>query len=150
VNTADVATTSAWPLAPIETYLAETALPCRLACVTDAGFPHVTSLWYLYRDGELLFSVQRSAMVSTWLAENPQCGFEVAVNDPPYRGVRGRGTATVAPATDDTVLRSLIDRFLGDDNPGLARWLLSRTATELTLRVRPQWLTAWDYGKRMA
>ena len=148
--TADVAASSAWPLAKIETYLVEAALPCRLACVTEAGFPHVTSLWYLYRDGELLFSVQRSAMISSWLSENPKCGFEVAVNEPPYVGVRGRGTASVAPATDDTVLRSLIDRFLGEENPDLARWLLSRTATEITLSVRPQWLTAWDYGKRMA
>jgi hypothetical protein len=150
VNTADVAANSAWPLAKIETYLAAATLPCRLACITDAGFPHVTSLWYLYRDGELLFSVQRSAMVSSWLRENPKCGFEIAVNEPPYVGVRGRGSAIVEPAQDDTLLRSLIDRFLGDGNPDLARWLLSRTATELTLHVRPQWLTAWDYGKRMS
>lgn len=146
----NIAETSAWSLAKIETYLSETALPCRLACVTADGFPHVTSLWSLYRDGELLFSVQRSAMLSSWLQENPRCGFEVAVNEPPYAGVRGRGTASVKPATDDTVLRALIDRFLGDDNPDLARWLLSRTATEMTITVRPHWVTAWDYGERMA
>lgn len=149
MKTADISANSDWPLAKIETYLAEATLPCRLACVTDGGFPHVTSLWYLYRDGELLFSVQRSAMLAAWLEENPKCGFEVAVNEPPYIGVRGRGTAVVTPATDDSVLRKLIDRFLGEENPDLARWLLSRTATELTLRVRPHWLTAWDYGKRM-
>jgi hypothetical protein len=108
------------------------------------------SLWYLYRDGQLWFSVQRNTKFTQWLSDNPRCGFEIAVNEPPYVGVRGRGTATTVQAADDAVLRELIDRFLADDNPGLANWLLSRTATEITLTVRPHWLTAWDYRTRMA
>ena len=147
--TADIASNSAWSHGEIESYLSGTTLPCRLACTTADGYPHVMSLWYLYRDGQLWFSVQRNAKLTQWLSDNPRCGFEIAVNEPPYLGVRGRGTATTVQAADDTVLRGLIDRFLGDENPGLANWLLSRTATEITLTVRPHWLTAWDYRTRM-
>jgi nitroimidazol reductase NimA-like FMN-containing flavoprotein (pyridoxamine 5'-phosphate oxidase superfamily) len=148
--TADIASNSAWSHGEIESYLSGTTLPCRLACTTADGYPHVMSLWYLYRDGQLWFSVQRNTKFTHWLSDNPRCGFEIANNEPPYVGVRGRGTATTVQAADDTVLRDLIERFLGDDNPGLANWLLSRTATEITLTVRPHWLTAWDYRTRMA
>ena len=148
--TADIASNSAWSHGEIESYLSGTTLPCRLACTTADGYPHVMSLWYLYRDGQLWFSVQRNTKFTQWLSDNPRCGFEIAVNEPPYVGVRGRGTATTVQAADDAVLRELIDRFLADDNPGLAKWLLSRTATEITLTVRPHWLTAWDYRTRMA
>ena len=148
--TANIASNSAWSYGEIESYLSDTKFPCRLACTTAHGYPHVISLCYLYRDGQLWFSVQRSAKFTQWLSNNPKCGFEIAVNEPPYVGVRGRGTATAVPAADDAVSGELIDRFLGDDNPGFANWLLSRTATEVTLTVRPHWLTAWDYRTRMA
>lgn len=148
--TADIASNSALSHSEIESYLSGTTLPCRLACTTADGYPHVMSLWYLYRDGQLWFSVQRDTKFTQWLSDNPRCGFEIAVNEPPYVGVRGRGTATTVKAADDAVLRELIERFLGADNPGLANWLLSRTATEITLTVRPHWLTAWDYRTRMA
>ena len=148
--TVDIGSNSAWSYDEIESYLTTTELPCRLACTTADGYPHVMSLWYLYRGGQLWFSVQRSAKFTQWLIDDPKCGFEIAVNEPPYVGVRGRGTANATPAADDAVLRELIDRFLSNDNPGLANWLLSRTATEITLTVRPHWLTAWDYRTRMA
>jgi nitroimidazol reductase NimA-like FMN-containing flavoprotein (pyridoxamine 5'-phosphate oxidase superfamily) len=146
----EIASNSAWSLVAIERYLAETALPCRLACVRPDDYPHVTSLWYLFRNGELWFSIQRSAKLASWLRSEPRCGFEIAVNDAPYAGVRGRGIARCAQASDDRILRALIDRFLGDENPKLATWLLSRTETEVTVSVTPQWLTSWDYSDRMS
>lgn len=147
---ANIATNSVWTFTQIERYLDETTMPCRLACITGDGFPHVTSLWYLYYEGRLWFSVQQSAKISQWLAHEPKCGFEIAVNEAPYVGVRGRGLATCSAATDERTLRRLINRFLGDDNSDLATWLLSRTATEVTISVEPQWLTSWDYAARMS
>jgi hypothetical protein len=86
----------------------------------------------------------------SWLRSQPRCGFEIAVNGAPYAGVRGRGIAQCAPASDDRILHALIDRFLGDENPKLAILLLSRTETEVTVSVTPQWLTSWDYGDRIS
>lgn len=145
-----VAHGSAWDWPRIERYLTGSPLPCRLACVTREGFPHVTSLWFDYARGVLSFSVQDSAWVGRWLAANLRCGFEVAVNDPPYRGVRGRGEAVVERGADDPVLPTLVDRYLGGRDSDLARWLLSRLDTEVTVRVRATWVTSWDYGARMS
>lgn len=145
-----IAEGSAWDRTRIERYLADSRLPCRLACVTGDGYPHVTSLWFLYTGGEVQLSMQQDAWVPRWLADNPRCGFEVAVNEPPYAGVRGRGVARLARAGEaPSVLPELVDRYLGERDSELARWLLSRLDTEVTIRVTPEWLTSWDYGNRM-
>ncbi len=144
-----ISAASDWDAATIETWLVDSVLPCRLSCITGKGFPHVTSLWYCYDAGELLFSVQRSLRVVGWLQAEPRCGFEIAGDNPPYRGVRGRGTARVVPAQERPVLDGLIERYLGTRDTRLARWLLSRPRTEMTIRVTPGWMSSWDYGERM-
>ena len=144
-----VAENSAWDSANIESYLSNAYIPCRLSCITRDGFPHVTSLWFKYQADKLWFSFQQSSKLALWLAEEPRCSFEIAGNSPPYRGVRGRGWAWLLESSEKPVLESLIKRYLGTDASPLARWLLSRPNTELTLAVSPLWVTSWDYRKRM-
>jgi len=149
MNSLIIANRSAWDLATIEQYLENKCVPCRLSCITSDGFPHVTSLWFSYSDSRLWFSVQKSLCISAWLVAEPRCGFEIAGDDPPYLGVRGRGYAEVMPASTKPVLKSLIKRYMGTLDSSLARWLLSRPDTELTLALDPCWITSWDYAKRM-
>lgn len=145
-----VAASSSWTLPAIEAFLADTVVPCRLSCLHPAGFPHVTSLWFAFGDDALWFSMQRSSAVARWLARDGRCGFEIAPDQAPYRGVRGRGHAAVLSAQDAPVLEDLIERYLGDGHPRLARWLTSRAVHEVTVKLTPCWLTAWDYTARMA
>lgn len=140
---------SAWNTSTIETYLCEAVLPCRLSCITGEGFPHVTSLWYAYEAEELLFSVQKTMRLVNWLQAEPRCGFEIAADTQPYRGVRGRGTASVMSASERPVLSDLIERYLGTKDSSLARWLRTRPDSEMTIRVKPCWITSWDYSARM-
>jgi nitroimidazol reductase NimA-like FMN-containing flavoprotein (pyridoxamine 5'-phosphate oxidase superfamily) len=145
-----VARSSAWTPDAIADFLVQTVVPCRLSCITSGGYPHVNSLWYLYGDGALWLSTQNSSAVWRWLRADPRCGFEVAGDQPPYRGVRGRGHVTLLTAREAPVLARLLERYLSGTDSPLARWLLSRAANEATLRIEPHWLTAWDYAARMA
>lgn len=72
-----------------QSYLEETFIPLRLACIDGGGWPLVVSLWYLYQDGALYCATQADARVVTYLRQNPRCGYEVAADVPPYCGVRG-------------------------------------------------------------
>jgi len=96
-------TSGPWSVAEVESYLAETVVPLRLACVSSRGWPQVVSLWFEYRDGALWCATQRTARVATQLARDERCGFEVAPCEPPYRGVRGQGLACEYPAADAAV-----------------------------------------------
>lgn len=141
---------SAWSMGQIASYLQQTVIPLRLGCIDDNGFPLVCSLWYLFQDGHLWCATHEAAKVSRLLADNPKCAFEVAPNEPPYKGVRGQGTALLIREQAAEVLPKLIERYLGDSNSALSAWLLSRLDHEFAVRVDIDRITSWDYSERMS
>jgi hypothetical protein len=106
-------------------------------------------LWYLFEEGSLWCATQKSARVVDYLTRNPACGFEVAPESPPYMGVRGQAAASLSAERGPEVLLRLIDRYLGDRETSLARWLIARSSDEVAIRLSPRWLTSWDYSGRM-
>lgn len=121
----------------------------RLAANAPAGFPVVVSLWFLQQDDQILAAVHRDARIAARLEADPRCGFEIAPNDPPYRGVRGQARATLEPHGGRDLLERLLVRYLGSTDSHLGRFLLSRADEELVVRLRPTWIGTWDYTHRM-
>ena len=109
----------------------------------------MASLWYLPEEGKLWCATQQSASVVTLLARDSRCAFEVSLESPPYRGIRGQGLATLHHERGEGILRMLLSRYLGKSSPGLARRLLAQVATEVAIAIEPQTLVSWDYAKRM-
>lgn len=139
-----------WSARRAADYLDEAEIPLRLATLTSGGWPNVTSLWFVRDGDELLCATQREAGVARALRRDPRCSFEVAGEEPPYYGVRGRAIARVDPAGARDVLAALIGRYVGDVNSDFARWLLSRAGDEVVLRLTPNRIVSWDYRARMA
>jgi nitroimidazol reductase NimA-like FMN-containing flavoprotein (pyridoxamine 5'-phosphate oxidase superfamily) len=131
-------------------YLREARVPARLACLGAGGAPLVCSLWYLFDGAALWCASQGDAVVVRRLGADPRVGFEVAGDEPPYKGVRGQGRAELRPADGARVLTELLDRYQGGRATPLARWLLARADREVAVRIEIDWLTAWDYSARMA
>jgi nitroimidazol reductase NimA-like FMN-containing flavoprotein (pyridoxamine 5'-phosphate oxidase superfamily) len=132
------------------TYLERARIPLRLACNAGQSGPLVLSLWYLPEEGRLWCATPARARVARWLARDPRCGFEVAENTAPYRGVRGQGRARLDPARGDEILRRLVQRYLGREETPFARWLLSRREPEVAIALEIERMTSWDFTKRMS
>ena len=130
-------------------FFASTVIPLRLACIDRDGDPLVCSLWYLYSEGALWCATQQSARVVGFLEAEPRCGFEVAPETMPYCGVRGQGRVSLLPAEGPGMLLRLIDRYLGNRDSGFASWLITRSADEVAMRIEADWVTSWDFSKRM-
>jgi hypothetical protein len=145
-----VSVASAWPANKVEDFLSTYLSPMRLAVVSDSGFPLICSLWFAYEPGRLLCATTRQAKVVDCILAKPQCGFEIAPNEPPYFGVRGQGIATVSSDGSMDLLGNLVDRYLGSRETKFARWLLSRSDDEVTIEIDIRWMTSWDYSKRMS
>lgn len=131
-------------------FLDEARIPIRIAASGNSGYPVLASLWYI-REGDLLWcATQRSSSVARLLANDPRCGFEVSVEAPPYRGVRGRGWATLHDDRGAEILRRVIDRYLGTSSPKLEAMLLARAADETAIAIEPRAIVSWDYQQRMS
>ncbi len=135
--------------ATIESFLSSQTIPVRLGCETPTGHPWLVSLWYLYRDDRLWCATEADAAVVSYLEYDPEVAFEVSTNDPPYAGVRGRGTATIEPDPEKTLLRDLLERYLGGTDSDLGRRLLVDDRDEVTIAIEPAVVYGWDYADRM-
>ncbi|USZ67983.1 pyridoxamine 5'-phosphate oxidase family protein [Halorussus salilacus] len=139
----------AWTETEAESFLTEQTIPIRLACHRPDESLWMVALWYRYRDGTFECATWAKADLVGYLRNDSQVAFEVSANHPPYRGVRGNGSASLSEDEGKEVLRSLIERYLGDTDSELARWLLSPEREEVRIRVHPQRAYSWDYSERM-
>jgi nitroimidazol reductase NimA-like FMN-containing flavoprotein (pyridoxamine 5'-phosphate oxidase superfamily) len=139
-----------WRAEQIEAFVCASTLPIRLACVGGDGFPRVVSLWQQYHNGVFHCVTHQSAQLVKLLKSRPQVGFEIAADTPPYRGVRGQGTASLAPLGDNTTLTDMLSRYVGGTESGFSKWLLARSDEELLITVTPHRIFSWDYTQRMS
>jgi len=138
-----------WSEAQVRAFLEQELLPARIAFAASDGCPLVASLWYRYQGDALWCATPAHAQIVGLLGKEPRCGFEVAVNEPPYRGVRGRGRAQLDPERGGEVLRALATRYLGEEPTPFRRWLLERPTPEVAIRIEIERLTSWDFSERM-
>lgn len=133
----------------IEALLEAETIPMRVATRTPAGHPWMLSLWFEYAGGRLLAATAASADVVAHIENDPEVAFEVSTNDVPYRGVRGRGSATIEPDREKAQLRSLMQRYLGGTDSPLARRLLADDREEVRIAIEPALVYGWDFTERM-
>jgi hypothetical protein len=87
-------------------------------------------------------------MVKT-LRKDPKIGFEVATNEYPYHGVRGKANITLLEDSAEDILEKVIGKYLRGSNKNLSDWLMSRKADEYAIKISPITLNSWDFSARM-
>ncbi len=133
----------------VNDFLTRACVPIRLACVTLGDWPITISLWYVYMEEKLFCATQKNAAILKYLSNNSKCGFEVAGDLPPYRGVRGWGYAKLREARGSEILRILIKKYLKDEKSQLADFLLGRAENEVAIEIKPLAVFHYDYSNRM-
>lgn len=133
----------------IETILNDTKIPIRLACITSTGYPVVISLWYIMENEKIYCATQKKAKIVSYLKNNPTVGFEIAADNPPYKGIRGYGQAKIVESIGENILNILIDKYLGKKISTLSEFLKRNSDTEVAIEITPKKLNTYDYSKRM-
>ena len=136
--------------------LTNSKIPIRLACMSISDWPIVVSLWYTYLNEKVYCATQNTAKVVKYLRKNPKCGFEIAGDSFPYRGVRGYGKASIVENKGEEILRMLIQKYLTGKETTISslklyKLLLSKghLQNEVAIEIVPAAIFKWDYKKRM-
>lgn len=124
-------------------------IPIRLAYTNSDGVPSVLSLWYVQIDEKIYCATQKSAKIVQYLKKNPVCGFEIAADKPPYKGVRGNGYAKIIDDMGKDILKILMKKYLGEKESGLSKFLKNNSDNEVAIEITPQNLFYYDYSARM-
>ncbi len=118
-----------------------------LSIAREGKGPLALPIWYLYRDGELLFSMSGTSLKADLLRKRGRATLTAQQETLPYQYVMVEGPVVVSD--DDVDTAELAIRYLGAD---MGAWYVQHnppTADSVVARLRPeQWLTV-DYGKVM-
>jgi len=137
-----------WNRDEVSQFLRDSAIPIRLA-TRGREHPLVQSVWFTFDGTTIWCCTQADSLLAGRLGRNKACGFEVAADTPPYRGVRGHGVAEFHPEMAGTLLSTLIARYLDDGDSSLANWLQSRLDNEVAIGITHLRVSSWDYSPRM-
>ena len=137
-----------WTIDQVHLHLDDVVIPVRLSFLDGDGHPRVLSLWFERRGPHLWCATQRNAMVARALDRDDRVGFEVAGDEGPYRGVRGRGRARIHPDAGSAVLGALMGRYLAPDDPLIPR-LRAQADQEVAIEIVPDRWFSWDFSGRM-
>lgn len=133
-------------------FLKEINIPIRLSCISESDYPIVISLMYIYFDEKFFCATQNNSKIIGYLKRNSKCGFEIAGDSPPYRGVREYGNAAIYENEGEKILCLLLQRyFKGKESSQLYILLLSRKhlEAEVAIEINPTRMFEWDYTERM-
>jgi nitroimidazol reductase NimA-like FMN-containing flavoprotein (pyridoxamine 5'-phosphate oxidase superfamily) len=144
-----LAVSGPWSATEIRDHLEHSVIPLRLGCAGNRG-PWVVSLWFLPAPDGLWIATQPGSFVARSLGANPACGFEIAGDTAPYRGVRGTGRAEPDASQGEEILQRLMSRYRVKPDSQLARSLRLRAQRELAFRIVPERVSTGDFRERMA
>lgn len=133
----------------VNEYLMKSLIPIRIACLNTQGYPITISMWYVYLQERIYCATRRNSKIIGFLSKNPKCGFEVATDLPPYRGVRGWGFARLDEVMGKEILDILIRKYLRDQESTLANFLRKRNKDEIAIEIVPASIFSYDYTDRM-
>ena len=133
----------------INEYLATANTPLRISCNDRDGYPIICSLWFIYQDGELWSASHKNSHIVKALQQSQKIALEVASNEYPYHGIRGKADITLVDDSAGLVLQKVIDKYLQGGNKPLSDWLLSRKEDEYAIKISPIMINSWDFSTRM-
>ncbi|MER5176712.1 MAG: hypothetical protein ABJB73_13210 [Candidatus Nitrosocosmicus sp.] len=134
-------------------YLIDSDIPIRLSCLSTLDWPMVLSLWYVYIDEKFYCATQNTARIIKYLKRSSKCGFEIAGDRFPYRGIRGYGNTSILEDKGEDILHILLQKyFKGQETSTLYRLLLSEKhlQNEVAIEITPVHIFEWDFKKRMS
>ena len=146
----NVPITGPWDQYEVTSFLDSTLIPMRIAVNSPSGCPIVLSVWFVREGGNLLGATRPTSTLVKYLENCGECGFEIAPDTPPYRGVRGQAKVQLLPSRGAEVLDTLLIRYLGSNDTKLGARLRINADDEICFQLQPTLLTSWDYQKRMA
>ena len=145
----DVRLNGPWNIDEIRSHLSGAIIPIRLAVLNGEGWPLVVSLWFTLEEDALWCATPAQALIVHFLKQNERCAFEIAADNPPYKGVRGQGISSIHPDRGTAILNGLLARYSIRPDSRLSRMLLNRADQEVAIRIEAEWMTSWDFSQRM-
>lgn len=123
----------------------------QVASINADGTPHLVTMWYAMRDGEIAFWTYGKSQKILNLRRDPRLSVLVATGDvyEQLKGVSIQGQAEIVEDPDD-VLRygeAVYERYWGPLNDTVREGVRAMGAKRVVIVVKPEKILSWDHSK---
>jgi PPOX class probable F420-dependent enzyme len=137
-----------------ERFLLESKLNLQIATIDEKGEPNIQPVWFYYDKDErkLLIITSKSAKKTQNLRNRPAVYFSIDDENLPFKGVKGKGIATVVEEPNRIVPQAdkISMKYLGtlDDPAAKEMAERSKNGEGVLVEISPKFFSTWDFGKR--
>ena len=131
----------------------ESKLTLQLATTDEKGEPNIQPVWFYYDkdEGKLVIITSKVAKKTQNLRNRPTIYFSIDDANPPYKGVKGKGNATIVEDPNRIVPQAekISIKYLGTlDHPAAKEMAdRSKNGEGILVEISPKFFSTWDFGK---
>ena len=136
----------------VERFL-ESKLNLQLATTDEKDEPNIQPVWFYYdkNKGKLSITTSKLAKKTQNLRNRPTIYFSIDDANPPYKGVKGKGNATIVEDPNLIVPQAekISMKYLGTlDHPAAKEMAdRSKNGEGVLVEISPKFFSTWDFGK---
>jgi PPOX class probable F420-dependent enzyme len=124
----------------------------QVASINADGTPHLVTMWYAVRDGEVAFWTYAKSQKIVNLRRDPRVTVLVATGDiyDELKGVSINGRAELVEDRDEVIRfgEAVYERYWGPlDNDAVREGVRTMGAKRVVVVVKPEKVVSWDHSK---
>jgi len=121
-----------------------------LGTVDEKGDANVHPVWFLYENGRFFIETGKIAKKTNNIRNKNTVYFCVDDETIPYKGVRGKGTATISENVEDNlpIAEKIMIKYTGNLENEIAKILLDgvRNGLSAIIVITPKYYSTWDHS----
>lgn len=131
----------------------ESKLNLQFATIDDKGDPNIQPVWFYYdkKEEKLFIMTGKKTYKSQNVRERPTIYFCIEDGNSPYKGVKGKGIATISDNLKLVMSISdmIIIKYLGTLDHPMAKTISERSNSGegIIIEITPKFFSTWDFGK---
>ena len=131
----------------------ESKLNLQLASIDEKGDPNIQPIWFNYdKTNQKIFIITpKSSRKIQNLQDKSNIYFSIDDENPPYKGVKGKGIATIVVDAKKTIpqAETINKKYLGTLDHPLAQMILesAKKGNHVLVEIAPKFFSTWDFGK---
>ena len=137
----------------VKEFLTNSRLNVHIATIDEKGFPNIHPTWYYFDESSnnIYIAISKHSKKVSNLKKNLYIYFCIDDPNPPYKGVRGKGNASISENVDSniSIAEKIMLKYLGSLEHQMAKTLMElvRKGDEISIEIAPQYFSTWDYSK---
>jgi len=135
----------------IRNFLSTGKLFARLGTIDKNGDPNVHPVWYWFENDKIYFETSKSSRKAQSIKNKNTVYFCIDDTNEPYKGVRGKGTASFIEDIEKNllVLEKILLKYTGSLDNDIAKFLFNsvKSSESIIIEINPHFFGTWDHGK---